>query len=291
MDSRLRLCLLTIAAIAGTALSGGVAWGAGRTAVPAEATVAGGTTGSVIAYCPRGTRAISGGFAAPDFDNDGTATVRYGSMRTGKRNWQVDAAGLSENAGRIVAHAYCQKPPQGIRIVRATAPIGVQSVGSTSAVCAPNEQAISGGFTAPGFSLGNGPNPIVLSSYRSSRRSWYVQAFNFTFDQERASQPGEISAYAFCRRRGPAVSAHSVDVNVGIGSPIKTIDTPCPPGTWAISGGFDAHITPLADGFSAAGPIGSVRLPAAAGWQTTLTSVSEVPATGTGYAYCQAVTK
>ena len=260
--------------------------------MPVEATITPGTTGSVIAYCPAGTRAISGGFTAPDFDTQGTATVRFGSMRTGKRNWQVDAAGLGPNAGRIVAHAYCQKPPQGIRIVRATAPIGVQSVAGVTATCRRGEQAISGGFTSPGFALDNGQHAIVLSSYRSNRRSWYVQAFNFTFDEANPTQPGTISAYAFCRRKGgPAVSAHPVDVAVGEGDPIKTVDANCPPDTWAISGGFDAHITPLTDGFSAAGPIGSVRLPAATGWQTTFTSVSEAPATGTGYAYCQAVAK
>ncbi len=61
----------------------------------------------------------------------------------------------------------------------------------------------------------------------------------------------------------------------------------CPRGTRAISGGFDAHIAATADGFSAAGPISSVRLPGATGWQATMTSVSELPGTGTVHAYCQ----
>ena len=255
--------------------------------MPLEGTTGGGTTGSVIAYCPGGTRAISGSFTAPDFDTQGTATVRFGSMRTGKRNWQVDAAGLGPNAGRIVAHAYCQKPPQGIRIVRATAPISIQSVAGVTATCRRSEQAISGGFTSPGFALDNGQHAIVLSSYRSNRRSWYVQAFNFTFDEANPTQPGTISAYAFCRHKGgPAVSAHPVDVAVGEGDPIDGRRR-LPARHLGDLGRFRRPHRRDRRRFSAAGPISSVRLPGATGWQATLTSVSEPPGTGTVYAYCQ----
>lgn len=287
-----------VAALSLTAF-GGVAWagGAGRSAQPVSTTIANGESGSAIATCPEGTRAISGGFTAPDFSaggQGGTATVRYSSMRSLKKDWRIDAAGFGGDkpSGQITAHAYCQKPPLKVRIAKAETVVQGQNVGSVTAMCRPKEQAISGGFLSPDFSLKGGEHALALSSYRADRRSWKVDAINVNFDSPDPSKPSRLVGYAFCRKGGPKVTTASTDAVIQPDARGGTdVDASCPAGSKAISGGFDGHITLSQNGLTAAGPVGSVRLDRATGWRTTAVSVAETPALLTSYAYCQATKK
>lgn len=278
---------IVAAALSLTALAG-VASGAGRSAAPASIAVEPGVATGVTATCPAGTRAISGGFEAPEFDNQGSATVRFGSMRTAKKDWRVDAVGLGgDRPGRMIAHAYCLKPPLRIRVVTASATIETNSLGGVSASCLRDEQAISGGFTSPDFGLAGGAHALALSSYRVGRGAWRVEGINPTFDEANPAASGRITAYAFCRRGGPHVITRAAEATVDLETGIRTFDAVCPAGTTAISGGFDGHASVSENGISGAGPISSVRLPSASGWRTTAVPVSENPGTATGYAYCQ----
>lgn len=279
-----------------TTLSG-LALGAGRSSTPGSEAITPGGQGKAVATCPPGTRAISGGFLAPGFEAGIAATVRFSSMRTMKRDWAVSAAGFGgppDADSPIEAYAYCQKPPQRIRIVTATATVQGQSIGSATAACRANEQAISGGFTSPDFLMLGGAHPLVLSSYRLGERSWTIDAINVNFDGPGTPPPGRINAYAFCRKGGPSVFTESTEASVPPvqgtnGMPqVTTVSSHCPEGSRAISGGFNGHLAVGQDELIASGTIGSVRLPGAAGWTGKVVPVGESPtSTVTIQAICQ----
>lgn len=276
---------ILLSALAGSALGAPV--GSISSAKPGSVVVPAFGTAGATASCPKGTRALSGGFSAPEFDNNGRATVRYSSTRAGKRSWRVEAAGLGDSSGPIVAHAYCQKPPLRVRVARATTMLQPNSMGSVTATCRKGEQAIGGGFGSPQFELLGGAHSLALGSHRAGRRAWRVEGFNPQFDESTPVVAGDLSALAFCRRGGPRVFARSTQVSVDPSDPPVQVDSFCPQGSTAVSGGFDGHIALTQNGFTGTGAVGSMRLPYGSGWRTQVVSVSDQPSTGTGYAYCQ----
>lgn len=288
--SRFAILLACLAALGVPGPSSAVADGSG------SVVIANGDQANALAECPAGTKAISGGFLSPDFESRMGAVVRFGSMRTAKKDWRVSAAnfgGGPESTGRIDAFAYCQKPPQRVRVVQATAAIEGMNYGSATATCRANEQAVSGGFTSPDFVFGTGAHPLVLSSYRLDSRSWKVDAINTAFDGDLIPPSGNVNVFAFCRKGGPNVVTRSTDSAIpaqqgeNSGPLVTTVDAGCPAGSKAVSGGFDAHLAVGELGLNASGPIGSVRLPAGAGWRVKAVSVGELPSTITVQANCE----
>jgi hypothetical protein len=285
------IVIATTALVAVTAFAG-VAAAAVRTAPPQQTVVPQGGSGEATGVCPGGSRAVSGGFDSPDFTMEGSSTVRTTSVRAGKRAWLVDAAGLGNQAGRVVAYAYCERKPKlgkapKLRIRTATLPLAQNGIGTVTARCLEGERAISGGFASPGFGLQTGSHVIPLTSRRSGKRAWRVDAANFSFDESVPTQTGDLVAYAYCRKGGPRVFARTGTTTVA-GQVARTVDAYCPQGSEAVSGGFDANIAAGQNGISASGAISSVRLPLAAGWRNTVVSVSDgSEATATAFAYCQ----
>jgi hypothetical protein len=284
--------MLAAAALAPAAFAATV-----RSAPPSTISVEPGKTGAAAATCPAGTRVLSGGFDSPDFDDRGAPVVRYDSTRSTRRIWSVNAAALGgENPGRMIAYAYCDAPAGAIRVRSATTLVQSNNFGSVTATCARDEVAIAGGFSAPGFALSGGGHVITLTSKRSGKRAWYADGINPSFEDSMRPQSGALTAVAYCRKGGPNVFARSTTVSVPAADDqgvkkLTSFDAYCPQGSVAISGGFDGAITPAQDDLRASGALSSFRLPFGVGWRTRAISVSEVGATATGYAYCQATNK
>src|SRR5690349_19198901 len=62
--------------------------------------------GTAKASCPSGTEAVSGGFAAPGFDPqfDGASIIPFGSSRTGRGAWTVDAKNFGMASGKMASY-------------------------------------------------------------------------------------------------------------------------------------------------------------------------------------------
>ena len=300
MISSIRLSLLVAAALASFTLGAPSASAFSRMAPAQSMVVPAGGVASATVRCPAGTIVTSGGFSSPDFGKEISSSVRVASLRSGKRAWRVDAAGLSQGTGTVFTYGYCSRRPGPTYVRKARTTVLGGEIGSATALCRKGDRSVGGGFSSPGFMLGLGPHAVVLSSLKSGRRGWRVEAVNPSFgdsgpnDDSRLNLPAPLVAYAYCRDGGPRVITRAARTTVA-GEEVKQILTFCPRGTEAVSGGFDGHITSAepeigASGaeIGASGAVDSVRLPFGVGWRNTVISVSDqVPAKATGYSYCQ----
>ncbi len=276
------------AALAALLAIGGVwpAHGAPRIVGPHQALVASGDSGGANGVCPAGTRAVSGGFDSPGFDDESSSTVRTSSRRAGKRGWRIDAAGFGDGSGLIVAHAYCERTRGKLSVRTASVPIPPNGVGGVTAVCRGRERAVSGGFSSPGFGIRGGSHVIALTSRRAGKRGWRAEAINPRFDQDSSPLAGSLVAYALCRVGGPQLAVRRETMAI-VGETPRTVEAICPRGSRAVSGGFDGELAVSGQSFSSSGAIGSVRLPHAAGWRSTAISVAEGGSTQASvFAYC-----
>jgi hypothetical protein len=66
--------------------------------------------GGATAKCKKGSEAVSGGFASPDFaPYTGAVIVPLASNRAGKRKWSATGENDGSAGGDFVAYAYCEK--------------------------------------------------------------------------------------------------------------------------------------------------------------------------------------
>ncbi len=261
------------------------------------------TMGSAVARCPSG-KVISGGFGAPGFTKESSPAVRIGSQAVGRREWKIDAVAMgggnvqgSQQPGgsgqgsdpptsNIIAYAYCGK----LGKVKAR-PVSVEvpptAFGTATARCGPKQRVIAGGFASPGFDVATSAGVITLTSQKLGKRGWTVEGLNVSSgDDQQPGVPGTLTAIAYCIKHGPRLITRSQQASVG-SQQLRTIDVSCPPGSKAVSGGFDANAGPIGEDSTASGAVESFRMPRAAGWTTSSVSVNDsIGATMTGYAYC-----
>jgi hypothetical protein len=156
-------------------------------------------TGSATAKCPRGTKVVSGGFDNPDFDFQGGSTgtnIRpYEMRKVGKRRWKVSASNRSNNAGTLVAYAYCHdgKALKTKRVSKSLVLKPGAPRATAIARCKRSQRAVSGGFSSAQPADFGGP--FVTESRRKGKRKWVVSAFS--------NEVGPaITAYAYCEKKG-----------------------------------------------------------------------------------------
>ena len=155
-----------------------------------------GVTGSVVARCPRGSRAISGGFDDPDFDGStGRPVIAYQSRRAGKRRWRVVGQRVSPEIGELSAHVRCARA-KAPKVARAQATLDPMASGATRIVarCKRGRRAISGGFESDAPPLpGKGSVVLIRALRKLGQRRWMVSVAATGIETT-------VTAYAYCER-------------------------------------------------------------------------------------------
>jgi hypothetical protein len=208
-------------------------------------TIAAQQPGTITPHCPRGSEAVAGGFANPDFDPTftGPGIVPTTSKRAGDRAWKTTAFNFgapSTLTGKEIGYAYCDTHKPGLK----TASSGIASVpafanGSATATCPGGSEAVSGG------AIGFGPLDAVVIPFTSKRvgdHKWKVSGFNN--DNNNAE---DLKAFAYCDKHGPGLRAKSAHVTVPTQT-TRSATAKCGRGKSAYSGGYAGQVGAQADG-------------------------------------------
>ncbi|HSI79714.1 MAG TPA: hypothetical protein VK919_03595 [Solirubrobacterales bacterium] len=153
-----------------------------------------GTKGRGVARCPRGARAISGGWHMTDPEETGLVTIA--SRRVGTRRWAVGAIQWTSDSffTHLGPTVYCERGAKRSRPVSATGSVPSGETGRVDATCPKGRKAVAGGFKVPTTSdLSRGGLPIV--SRRVGRRTWRAVVYAPT------PEGASVTAYAYCARR------------------------------------------------------------------------------------------
>jgi hypothetical protein len=228
-----------------------------------------GATRTVTVSCPKGTRALGGGYRLPNVNagrSNITALLPYISRRVGQRRWKVAAykVGNGTRPVALVAFVRCQGgiPPlvsaHARRNLVGTGGSGGFFSGNASAHCPSGSKPVSGGFQASvnGLSAGgDAPAEVILASYRRSA-TWRIKAIRI------ASGHGRLTAFAYCGTVG--ARNQSSDFGLKINTHSLRVRAPKCPRKWALaSGGFVAPVMPSKDVAFAlpisSGPLGTRR--------------------------------
>jgi hypothetical protein len=235
----------------------------------AEVPVAPGDTESATATCPKGFRAVSGGFKAPDPTN-----LRI-SSRSGRRGWtsMANVVPSSPDSGTVAALAYGSDELPKLKTRSATTDdIPYGPTGTVSARCPKGQEAVSGGFEAP--ASGTGFNQVhTIGSRRIGKRTWQVTG------QGAANSEHRLNAFVYCSKDKVGLKARVASASA-LGELTKKAR--CKKGQEAISGGFEASIA----GGNFVDPRESRRA-GRRGWAATMTSEDEAGSVDLDvYAYC-----
>lgn len=152
--------------------------------------------GGAIAACPRGSRVVSGGYAAPFHPSlIGSALFVFTSKRVGVRKWKAAAANNGGAKGTLRAFAYCDKP--GPRLVARSKSVAIpepEQPARATATCPKGLQVYSGGFQDTNYGPGVGQSEIVpFESFRVNKQKWVVGGRNFI-------DAGTLVAHVYCGR-------------------------------------------------------------------------------------------
>lgn len=143
------------------------------------------------ARCPRGKRAIAGGFKFSTLV--GNSPV-FRSRPTDSRTWSVLA--LSEDeASKLKALAYCVPDRGGVSTRKDSTQVGTIESGSVEPKCRSGETLLSGGWTVsprPDWQNESGPDTFFYSAYPAAQRRFVASAINFS------DVAGKITGLAIC---------------------------------------------------------------------------------------------
>ena len=198
---------------------------------------------SVDPTCPKGMRAVGGGFSGANsfFAIIGgrmdiiDVVVVYESRRSGPRSWRTSAIlmtppGNAKPVG-IDAFVQCRRFKGKVTEVAAVGPTAVDPAASSSATatCPRRQTPIAGGFStspvpAPGPGL---PHPSIYENLPVGTWGWRASATPWT------QNAVGVTSYAYCVRGKPLVTQiGSTSDGLYIGTP------PCPRHLQASAGGF-----------------------------------------------------
>jgi hypothetical protein len=271
-----RVALAVLGALALVVATATAALGGNKLKTKAETVEVGpGEQGSATAKCPRGTKAISGGFdedfrVLDDFPNE--------SSRTGGRRWTSEAFNsVFGDPADLTSFAYCRdekvKSQSTTGSVAGTAEPGTPAYATLATKCKRGTKAVSGGFDAEPPTVGV---PIEDTSFltihrsrKTGQRSWEVRAANS------GGEAGDLTVQVNCREGKGLKTRESTAEYEG---EVFEQDAACKRRQRVISGGFagpdfsDGGIRP-----SASMKVGKRT------WQVGGYAFGEV----TVYAYCE----
>ena len=268
----------------GSVVTAFVAWAAVASAALSEhskaVTIPSLTDKTATASCPSGTEAVSGGFAAPGFDPqfNGASIIPFGSRRTGRDQWTVDAKNFGATSGTMSSYVYCDGHEPGLVKATKTTSIASETNGSAAAKCPRGSEAFSGGWQSPKGVTGDNAF-FAFTSKRASDRKWKVTAFN-----DDNTNAHDLKVFAYCDESQPGLVERAKSTTVAGG--VKTSLAPkCPKGGQAVSGGFESATVNTQ--FDAAFTVTSRRTSSAT-WKTSAYGNGD-PATDspiTAFVYC-----
>jgi hypothetical protein len=149
---------------------------------------------TATATCPRGTKAISGGFDNPDFAFNefvGPGIFPTASQKLGKRRWTVSATNVGNDSGELNASVNCREG-KGLRTVEDTTFINEAGLHTATAECQRRQRVISGGFEIDlPFEV---EDLSIHTSKKVGRDGWTVTAFDFV-------GPTDLTAFAYCEKK------------------------------------------------------------------------------------------
>lgn len=193
-------------------------------------------TGTATATCPRGSRAISGGWLAGSTTGGQSFPFPYESRRLGLRSWRTSVAlgagTMSET--RLTTFVYCSRRARRAIVRRASAELPGSQWGMATATarCPRGRKATAGGFLGPaeipdvfGF---------ITESWRRGPRAWSATVVDGT------AGGGAFTVFAYCSpRAGTPLRKRLRRVAGPLGGAAGRAVTPrCPSWIGARAGGF-----------------------------------------------------
>jgi hypothetical protein len=191
-----------------------------------------GTKGRGVARCPKGSRAISGGWAMTDAEETGLLVIS--SHRVGARRWAVRAIQATSDSffTDLLPTAYCKIGARPTKPVSATGSVPSGETGSVDATCPRGRKAVAGGFEVPTTSdFSRGAFPVA--SRRAGRRTWRLIVYAPT------PEGATVTAYAYCA--GPARKLRSRTASKAtreLGRRVAVRSGKCPRRIGVRAGGF-----------------------------------------------------
>lgn len=135
-----------------------------------------GSGGVVQAFCPAGTKALSGGFATEPGALADLAMITR-SIRAGGERWVVDATNLGPGARNLTAQAYCADVGKVAKLFEDAAVVGPQGslFTATTPKCPKKTTARGGGF-ATSTPVGGLTNAAIVYESRRTSATWSTSA-------------------------------------------------------------------------------------------------------------------
>jgi hypothetical protein len=193
--------------------------------VVSQATLSGTSVGPVVATCPAGEIALSGGWAVAY--NSG-ATI-YRSARTGTGGWGVYVRHPATVG--VTTYAECLSNASGASIAERVeyTSVGAHGFGRTLPSCNAGEVLVGGGFAlATGLELDSSePNPALPMKW---------DGFSYNHGDSPASMNGYAECLAYARAHSSQTS--SGGATIADGARGGTTSPACPSGTYVSGGGY-----------------------------------------------------
>jgi hypothetical protein len=154
---------------------------------------------SATASCPKGSRAVGGGFAVPAPEQTFSAFV-FESQKVGQREWRASAQMFQAapfDPRTISVDVYCRRGAPKTTTFTSTVPT-VESTPihlngpATSASCPSNRRLTGGGFSTPAPLSDSGVANVVRRS-EPTGNSW-------TSEVESDNADSSLSSYAYCAK-------------------------------------------------------------------------------------------
>jgi hypothetical protein len=161
--------------------------------------------GTAVAKCPRGSEAVSGGFASPDSARQGRdATYPFTSKRVGNRRWKVRAINNDfQHRRKLKVYAYCDKSEPGLDARSDQVAVPDEGKRTLDLGCRHGEKPLSGGYAS---TLGTSPSSaaFAFTSRPISGNRWRVSAFGSRAGGGAKSVRGRVTAgtltaYVYCK--------------------------------------------------------------------------------------------
>jgi hypothetical protein len=203
-----------------------------------QTTLSGTSVGPVVATCPAGELALSGGWAI----GHSSGAIIYNSTRSGAGGWAVYVS----HSSSVLVNSYveCLRNASGATVTQRLTQVSV-AAGSTNgalAGCNAGEVLVGGGFAlSPGLEL--------YGFYANSATQWIGYAKNHSAGSTL------FNTYAQCLTYGGAHSSQTTyrQSSVTAGATGSTASDACPSGTAVSGGGFADSIDAFVYNTSAGG--------------------------------------
>ena len=161
--------------------------------------------GTAVATCPKGSEAVSGGFASPNSADQGRdATYPFTSKRVGDRKWKVRAINNDrQHSRKLKAFAYCDKREPGLDVESDQVAVPDNGKRTLDLGCRHGDKPLSGGYASTLQPGGRGA-AFAFTSRPISGDRWRVSAFGTMAGggakvARRRAIAGTLTAFVYCK--------------------------------------------------------------------------------------------